>query len=113
MVKSPSTDKVLPLILLVVTVFCHRRFCYVGCYAPIGCLKSPEDSHKLIPDAETAPIIRRMYELAVQGKGYKAIGNVLKRERIPIPAPPLFYWKEVVVMIEINFFNRGLTAFFR
>ena len=30
-----------------------------------------------------------------------------------VPAPPLFYWKEVVVMIEINFFNRGLTAFFR
>lgn len=35
---------------------------------------------KQIPDAETAPIVRRMYEVAVQGKGYKAIGNVLKRE---------------------------------
>ena len=44
-----------------------------------------------MPDAETAPIVRRMYELAVQGKGYKAIGNVLKRERIPIPA----YWHHV------------------
>lgn len=31
----------------------------------------------------------------------------------PFKTDGLFYWKEVVVMIEINFFNKGLTAFFR
>ena len=68
-----------------------RAGVYHSTVPPFGYRKSPEDSHKLIPDAETAPIVRRMYELAVQGKGYKAIGNVLKRERIPIPA----YWHHV------------------
>jgi len=68
-----------------------RAGIYHSTVPPFGYRKSPEDSHKLIPDAETAPIVRRMYELAVQGKGYKAIGNVLKRERIPIPA----YWHHI------------------
>ena len=68
-----------------------RAGIYHSTVPPFGYRKSPEDSHKLIPDAETAPIVRRMYELAVQGKGYKAIGNVLKNECIPIPA----YWHHV------------------
>ncbi len=68
-----------------------RAGIYHSTVPPFGYRKSPGDSHKLIPDAETAPIVRRMYELAVQGKGYKAIGNVLKRERIPIPA----YWHHI------------------
>ena len=70
-----------------------RAGVYHSTVPPFGYRKSLEDSHKLIPDAETAPIVRRMYELAVQGKGYKAIGNVLKNECIPIPA----YWHHVRV----------------
>lgn len=68
-----------------------RAGIYHSTVPPFGYRKSPTDSHMLLPDAETAPVVRKMYELAAQGKGYIAIANVLKRERIPIPA----YWHHV------------------
>ena len=37
-----------------------RAGIYHSTVPPFGYRKSPEDSHKLIPDAETAPIVRRM-----------------------------------------------------
>ena len=68
-----------------------RAGIYHSTVPPFGYRKSPKDSRKLIPDAETASRVRHMYEPAVQGKCYKAIGNVLIRERIPKPA----YWRHI------------------
>lgn len=57
---------------------------FTGVRAPYGYMKSPEDKHKLIPD-EHAPIVQRMYRMALEGKSCGAIATVLKNERIPTP----------------------------
>ncbi len=49
--------------------------------APYGYKKSPENKHKLIPD-EHAPIVQRMYRMAMQGKTCGAIATILKKENI-------------------------------
>ena len=57
---------------------------FTGNRAPYGYMKSPEDKYKLIPD-ENAPIVQRMYRMALEGKSCGAIATVLKNERIPTP----------------------------
>ena len=63
---------------------------YVGCYAPIGYLKSPEDKHILVPDPETAPIVKRIFDLRCQGYSYRKIASILNAEGIPTPSS--FYY---------------------
>lgn len=53
---------------------------------PYGYMQSPEDKHKLIPDPDTAPIVRRIFDLAAAGNGYKAIAYILTDDKIPIPS---------------------------
>ena len=57
---------------------------FTGVRAPYGYKKSPEDKHKLIPD-EHAPIVKRMFQMALEGKSCGAIAVVLKNEQIPTP----------------------------
>ena len=57
---------------------------FTGVRAPYGYMKSPEDKHKLIPD-EHAPIVQRMYRMALEGKTCAEIAYTLKQERIPTP----------------------------
>lgn len=59
---------------------------YVGCYAPIGYLKSPEDKHILVPDPETAPIVKRIFDLRCQGFSYRKIATTLNTEQVPTPS---------------------------
>ena len=63
---------------------------YVGCYAPIGYLKSPENKHILVPDPETAPIVKRIFDLRCQGYSYRKIASILNAESIPTPSS--FYY---------------------
>ncbi|WP_215630292.1 recombinase family protein [Enterocloster citroniae] len=58
---------------------------YVGCYAPIGYIKSPEDKHVLIIDPETAPIVRRIFDMRCQGNSFRKIALMLNAERVPMP----------------------------
>ena len=57
---------------------------FTGVRAPYGYMKSPEDRHVLIPD-EHAPIVQRMFRMAMEGKSVGAIATALKKERIPTP----------------------------
>lgn len=57
---------------------------FTGMRAPYGYMKSPEDKHKLIPD-ENAPVVQRMFQMALEGKSCGAIATILKNERIPTP----------------------------
>ena len=63
---------------------------YVGCYAPIGYLKSPEDKHILVIDPATAPIVRRIFDLRCQGYSYRKIATTLNTEKVPTPSS--FYY---------------------
>lgn len=59
---------------------------YVGCYAPIGYLKSPDDKHVLVPDPATAPIVKRIFDLRCQGYSYRKIATTLNTEDVPTPS---------------------------
>lgn len=58
---------------------------FLGSKAPYGYMKSPDDKHKLIPD-ENAPIVQRMFAMALDGKTCFQIANTLKKEHILKPA---------------------------
>ena len=58
------------------------KFC--GGQPPLGLMRDPDDNGHLIIDAETAPIIRRIFDLALDGMGNMKICKVLMEERIPI-----------------------------
>ena len=63
---------------------------YVGCYAPIGYQKSPDDKHILAIDPDTAPIVQRIFDLRCQGYSYRKIATTLNTESVPTPSS--FYY---------------------
>ncbi len=58
------------------------KFC--GGQPPLGLMRDPDDNGHLIIDPETAPSIRRIFDLALDGFGNMKICKVLMEERIPI-----------------------------
>ncbi len=58
---------------------------FIGAFAPYGYLKDPNEKGKLVINPETAPIVRRIYEMYIDGHGYTYIANALNSENIPNP----------------------------
>lgn len=77
---------------------------YVGCYAPLGYRKSAADKHILEIDPVTAPVVRRIFDLRLQGNGFRKIALILNAEKVP--APRTFYY-----MAEGRENHRGETPF--
>ncbi|MFR1800765.1 MAG: recombinase family protein [Faecalispora jeddahensis] len=70
----------------------------VGSRPPFGYRKDPADpKRKIIPDEETALIVKYIFSLCMGGKGPSQIARQLKEEQIPIPA--YFYYKKNGVKI--------------
>lgn len=65
---------------------------FMGAYAPFGYKKDPADKNHLIADEETAPTVRYIFQLALEGYGNNKIGKILYEEKIPKPA---YYNQEV------------------
>ena len=63
---------------------------YVGCYAPLGYKKSEADKHVLEIDPVTAPVVRHIFDLRLQGYGFRKITLQLNAEKVP--APRSFYY---------------------
>ena len=59
---------------------------YVASFAPYGYLKSPEDKHKLIPDPVAAPIVQRIFSLAMEGNNCGQIAKILNEDHVETPA---------------------------
>ena len=59
--------------------------CVAGniCY---GLMKDPGDKHKLIPDPETAPVVREIFSMFIDGKEYAEIARALEGKHIINPA---------------------------
>ena len=53
---------------------------------PYGYLRSPEDKQKLIIDEEPAAVVRRIYQMVIEGKGVTAIADILTAEKVLIPS---------------------------
>ena len=62
-----------------------RKGRYTGCVPPFGYLKDPKDKTHLIIDEETAPIVRKMFDWALDGRGTAFIKRRLEAEKIPCP----------------------------
>ena len=58
------------------------KFC--GGTPPLGLMRDPEDKGHLIIDQKTAPIIRKIYDYALDGLGCMRISKKLMEEKIPV-----------------------------
>ncbi|GBG55142.1 resolvase [Sporomusaceae bacterium FL31] len=59
---------------------------FIGAFAPYGYLKSPQDKNQLVIDPETAPIVKRIFEMYVNGSGYAHIAANLNDLGILCPS---------------------------
>lgn len=60
---------------------------FIGSQAPYGYKKSPDDKHVLIVDEETAPIVKRIFEMAAyEGMGFQKISFKLYDDKILTPS---------------------------
>lgn len=53
---------------------------------PYGYLRDPEDKQKLIIDPEPAAVVRRIFQMIIDGKGVCEIARTLSAEKILIPS---------------------------
>ena len=58
----------------------------LGGRPPYGYRPKDADSKELVPDEETAPVVRRIFELCASGKGPNQIARILTEEKILTPA---------------------------
>ena len=58
---------------------------FISCQAPFGYMKDPNNHNKLIIDPEAAPIVRRMFDMALQKIGAPTIAKIFTKEGIPTP----------------------------
>lgn len=59
---------------------------FIGAWAPYGYKKCANDHHRLEPDEETAPIVRKIFQMRHDGAGYLMIARELIRQGIPSPS---------------------------
>lgn len=55
-------------------------------FPPYGYRKSPEDKHKWIVDEEAAAIVRRIYQMILEGKNVGEAARILSGEHLPTPS---------------------------
>ena len=59
---------------------------YLGALDPYGYVRDPKDKHKLLVNEETAPIVKRIFEMCVGGMGSRSIATTLNNEGVLSPA---------------------------
>ncbi|MCR5788009.1 MAG: recombinase family protein [Bacilli bacterium] len=59
---------------------------FIGAYAPYGYNKDPLDNHKLIINNDEALIVKRIFNLFIEGYSISKICNILTLEKIPTPS---------------------------
>ena len=58
---------------------------FIGLVAPYGYLKSKENKNRFVVDEETAPTVRRIFDLYADGKGFDYIARELNKEGMDSP----------------------------
>ena len=59
---------------------------YISSFAPYGYMKDPEDKHHLIIDPPAAEIVRKIFDMYLNGNGYHLICKYLNEHSIPTPS---------------------------
>lgn len=57
---------------------------------PYGYMKAPENKKKWVIEPEAAAVVRRIFQMALEGKGNETIAHTLQADKVPVPAE---YWK--------------------
>ena len=58
----------------------------IGAHIPYGYMKDPNDAKHIVPDPETAPIVKRIFEMYASGIGFVKICDVLSKEKVLSPS---------------------------
>ena len=58
---------------------------HTSSYCPYGYLKSPEDKNQWLVDPVAAAVVKRVFQLTMDGKGPYQICCILKNDRVEIP----------------------------
>ena len=58
----------------------------VGTTIAYGYMKDPNDPKQIVPDPETAPVIKRIFEMYANGKGIKRICAALEADEVQSPS---------------------------
>ncbi len=59
---------------------------FLGGFAPYGYLKDPDDKHKMIIDSDAAVVVKKIYQLFLEGYGIKSICSILEDMGIDNPS---------------------------
>ena len=59
---------------------------FVGAYAPYGYKKNEENKHELLIDEEAACVVRRIFNMFINGISIHKICDILTKENIPTPS---------------------------
>ena len=59
---------------------------FVGAYAPYGYQKSLQDKHRLVIDEEAAQVVKRIFQLFIEGNSISNIAFLLTEDKIKIPS---------------------------
>ena len=90
-----ATDRKINLVLCKDLSRLGRDYIEAGKYTDFvfpsrGCRKNTEDKHILEIDPVTAPVVRRIFDLRLQGYGFRKIALQLNAEKVP--SPRSFYY---------------------
>ncbi len=58
----------------------------IGAHIPYGYMKDPNDAKHIVPDPETAPIVKRIFEMYASGIGFIKICDELSKEKVLSPS---------------------------
>ena len=59
---------------------------FIGHYAPYGYRRDPQDKQHLIVDEEAAAVVRRIFQMVIEGYGVKGIADALTADKVLIPS---------------------------
>lgn len=62
----------------------------VSTATPYGYMRNPENKKELLPDPETAPIVKRIFEMCANGMGVTKICDTLTRKKVLAPSVYMF-----------------------
>ena len=68
----------------------------LGGRSPYGYRKSDGDANTLVPDEDTAPVVKRIFSLCAAGNGPKRIATILTKEQVVNPSNA-YYWLQSAV----------------
>ena len=58
---------------------------FLGSTSCYGYMKSPQNKHILIPNPETAPVVKKIFDLYISGYSSSEIAEMLTRDEVPTP----------------------------